>query len=437
MSFICSLLNLFKLSTLRANPVAAPSVEAEPGFAWLEDAIDIQEDAVNSDWTLPSRTRAQAAAIENYKETLEAYKSSRVPAYGSSRTKSNKARRDDDTLASVVSPVFEMQASDALGTCGTSIAHLIPHDAGCSIFYEEVAVGALGEELNDRGNPVAMTRTQKQSLIHGSRSGNVASRFVSDSTRGLRRSVRKRKSKTAVATRVVVQRKTRHTGLKHCALNKIQLLGHDAYDKHPYILLIPCLDEDSILGWTPGQNYDIIGLVGSCGRDNEVKMDHRQLFDKCRVASKENCKVAISSLRLFICGLAANLKRMEGSLQELVNLSNKHDRVPNNEMEELKVTWKHLQNQGQIKIPVFSEDKFIGVSIAERTLTQSIPDPYLVVVKAAVNWCNYHGQKVLPGCPYEYEDEEYDSCCASSAEGHEMHPPVEIRCWDGDVSDLE
>lgn len=159
-------------------------VQDEDRFAWMDDAIDKESVAV-AGFELPKRTLAQATAILNYDSTLKAYKTSGAPAYSSGRKGAKRRRLDaseEDSFASVVSPVFERQRRDALGTSGEQVAHIIPHDTGCAVFYEAPAIGALGA-------PSPMTRCQKQSLIHGSRPASVLSRAKEDTRRQIRRRI--------------------------------------------------------------------------------------------------------------------------------------------------------------------------------------------------------------------------------------------------------
>ena len=106
--------------------VSSESSEEEARFAWMEDAIDTvsiflsgSDDSVVC--TLPQRTPSQAEMIESYSTT--AFQRSNAPAYGysSNRVRKKKAKLNPNDeiargCASVVSPVFELQTKDALGT---------------------------------------------------------------------------------------------------------------------------------------------------------------------------------------------------------------------------------------------------------------------------------------------------------------------------------
>lgn len=232
-----------------------------------------------------------------------------------------------------------------------------------------------------------------------------------------------------------LQRKKTRTGLKHSALNKIQLMEHDPYDNQPYMLLLPALRMCDVLEWIPGTAYDIVCLVGpESVASVEASVDYRDRFHKCQaVQDARKVEFAIGTLRSFVAGMADSLLRME-DFDDLAALANCHDKIPDNEVKSLKATKERLQTGGTVILPVFSDTKFFNVNIAQRRITQSVPDPYLMCVKAAVNWCNMHDQRVLPGCVYEYEDE--DSC--SEDDSCEVYnPPSQVAGEPEDVSDLD
>lgn len=170
------------------------------------------------------------------------------------------------------------------------------------------------------------------------------------------------------------------------------------------MIIQPALTVDKILSWTPGTSYNVICMVAE-DTSNQARVDYRQRFSACHDAPEKYVSRAVETLGVFVKSLANSLKNMQ-DFEELVRLARKQHNLEDGELLPLRANRNRLLTEKTIICPVFSEAKLVNSKVAIITLTHSIPDPYLLCVKAAVNWSNANDQKILPGCVYEYEDEE-------------------------------
>ena len=242
----------------------------------MSDIVDTEEQSF-ADVVLPQRTRDRASEIEPYIPTIEALPQSVKPAYSSSRSGTKRRRIDpDDDTSSLASPTFQKQVFDALLTTGEEVAHILPHDAGCAVFWDDVAVGVLGP---DTGDP-STTLLRRQSMIHGSLTDGTLKRAAKGVVKAVRKSLRKRTRRNALPSASLSKAKL--TGLKHCALNKIQLMEHKPFDQFPYMILVPIWDVAGVLGWSPGESYSILCMVGNDDHPEGVVLpDYRYRFENC------------------------------------------------------------------------------------------------------------------------------------------------------------
>lgn len=70
------------------------------------------------------------------------------------------------------------------------------------------------------------------------------------------------------------------------------------------------------------------------------------------------------------------------NFDDLVSLAKRHDGIPDSELTDLRATRGRLGRAKPIKIPCYSDSKCRAVKIAKIELTESIPDPYLMCIKA-------------------------------------------------------
>jgi hypothetical protein len=92
----------------------------------------------------------------------------------------------------------------------------------------------------------------------------------------------------------------------------------------------------------------------------------------------------------------------------------------------LQTTARELQSNNVVKIPVI-KDTSTG-SVLKVKITEDIPDPTNLGIKAGVNWSFRCGQKLLPACAddesevdseeAELSDHEYEAACQLSS----FHP---------------
>jgi hypothetical protein len=218
-------------------------------------------------------------------------------------------------------------------------------------------------------------------------------------------------------------KKVPHTGLKHNALNKCQFSRQkELYGEDPYFIIVPIMDVGQVQAWTEkeheGLSYDALVLVGKCEDGSDCR-DEVARYTPC---SETEAEKAIELLAAYMKALSLSLQTSD--FTELLNLAPKKIKAEvRKKQAALEVTKEKMKQKGtpilRLRERSDGELKLVKVKF-RKTSKNSVPDPFLLAVKAVVNWSNRCDMKLLPGCG----DESLCDSCSESEEMPRLKPVV-------------
>lgn len=214
-------------------------------------------------------------------------------------------------------------------------------------------------------------------------------------------------------------------GLKQHRFNKMYLAQQAwYYERDPALIIIPILEIRDVLNWNGKDAYNVMAVTlgNSKGQDCCANV----LAFSPSTCNQGDIEKATNLLAVFYKGVACSVRNHEvGESFEPDELD-----VYSTPMTDVKRWWKmkteFLEGEGvTIRIPRLKEDldwNEVKVARAEASIENSLPDPFNVAVKAAINFSWIVGAKVMPTCP------EYNS--HSSMEDESINSSQEK--WDED-----
>lgn len=384
------------------------SIDLDSPFHFIDDDrfFEIVVESLESEKTLRDlgRHRSKALKHDAYSEAIlleknlsrnvkPAYLSSRVNPIKymkkawktfSSRFKSKTQFTFRDESGRVISDPssdsssqFPCQKRCILGQPRGDVAHFVPHSPACAMFYGEVVESALGADTR------APSHAARQAMIHG------------------------------VKGEKGIKKKVSHTGLKHNALNKCQFSRQkDFYDDDPYFMLVPIMDVGQVQDWTEKKDkelsYDALLLLGQA-KDGVDCRGQVQRSTPCSVTDAEK---AIELLAAYTKALSLSLQ--VSNFKALLNLAPKKIRKEvQKKVEELEETKEKMKDMAGMHILRLKQDHHRDLKLVKvrfkKTSENSVPDPFLLTIKAAVNWSNRCDMKLLPGCGNEESSSDSSS----------------------------
>jgi hypothetical protein len=279
-------------------------------------------------------------------------------------------------------------------------AHLVPASLDNSTLYFDVAAGALAlpqQRLHSHHRQWVTI----QKAIHGAIAAPTDTRNASPRRRAPRRRP--------------------YTGIKHSVTNLIRLAGQATYfDKNPCVLIVPVLTLDEVRRWN-GQSYTAIVMVGKFqppGRRSVIHLDsiceNINMMKEGPTATPEDVEVARVLLSHFVLGMAYSL--IHRSSTWVTELSFEQGR----RLDECIRVFVENASGGGVVVPRPRSAPGTGPPLRPRLVTfrgadeavhnninHLAPDPYLLSVKAAVNWSARHRQPLLAAAE-PVEEEEID-----------------------------
>jgi hypothetical protein len=203
--------------------------------------------------------------------------------------------------------------------------------------------------------------------------------------------------------------------MKNIALNKLRVPGPHAtaYDKNPSLLTLPCVTKEFVKNWIPGRAYDIMviasnpetyeALIGAKainrgGKDCQVGIADSMELDEATNLLEDMVKAHAE--------LAAGTRVHPSGAH--VNVVSPRDLVD----DDVYLSWNKLLKdkgfkRGRVSVP------FHAAGVQGRVLKvrlepskYSIPDPLLLLMKAAINWYYTVTNKMLLPA---YEKKSLDS----------------------------
>jgi hypothetical protein len=241
-------------------------------------------------------------------------------------------------------------------------AHLISHVDLCHRAYGFLAEAATGKKkVGERTN----TKEDRLKLLNGIK--------ASDGNR------------------------MKHTGLKHHMYNKMYLdRQQDYFDGgSPNIIIIPLLPLCDVLNWNGKDEYDVMAVT--CGDQYTAWECAEHLLVYAQSCGQEEVDRGRNLLETFVKAIASSVVHHD------VTESFTDPNPPNKELK-LWLQRTEMLKKGNLRIflprPIASvnlTDR--GVAKGSMSLRTSLPDPFLVAVKAAVNYSAHCGCKLMPSCP--------------------------------------
>lgn len=198
-------------------------------------------------------------------------------------------------------------------------------------------------------------------------------------------------------------RRSRGTGLKHHKLNKMYLERQkDYYDNQPVLVLIPIYGINDVLNWNGTDEYDVMAITYG-GSGSGPSCSKKVLEASPSTCTQDDIEIATELLRVFYKGIACSVRNHsvgESFTREQLDFHS----TP---MTDLKKWWKLKKealesDEASIQIPKVKNDlewDKVKVARARASRQNSLPDPFNMAVKAAINFSCIVGAKVMPACP--------------------------------------
>ncbi|CAJ1967964.1 unnamed protein product [Cylindrotheca closterium] len=345
---------------------------------------------------------AIAAAMNANNDTDQvADGSTRCSGYDEDRDSSAKKRRIH-SLQNLALDGCERQTAEK--------AHLLPHSSRCASYYGELLEALVGVEL--KGD--AKTRKRKlQILIHGV----------------LDKETSKRKAKT---------------GIKHCKMNMIRVLGQSVMDKNPNrVLFLPIMTLEDVLNFNDQTSFSVAILCATPSVYQAMLW-----LNEYELVTKTEMKLALKTLESFTLAVAKHRKNLQNNGQDDFNsletigtektyLDEARENIKNSMVQVATLKTKYEGTNEEDTFPKVMKIELSNQQPKGKVVATTC-DPWLLCLKSAVMYSSFLGKKLLPGC------RDHDSETTSDWSGFQdcwYIPPVpeevEAVATDcGDDSDL-
>mmetsp|Transcript_25633 Transcript_25633/g.70722 ORF Transcript_25633/g.70722 Transcript_25633/m.70722 type:complete len:421 (+) Transcript_25633:94-1356(+) len=295
--------------------------------------------------------------------------------------------RDPDWTSGTANQRGNSEKVDPVGNLGGQSAHLLSHAKVCHRAYPFLAQAAIGinvQDLNLDGN----LHTNRRKLLVGVQGGH------------------------------------HFTSLKGHKFNKMywKLQGEHFDSDDPSVLVVPLLPLEQIKNWTMHATHAVDYDVAVFTFGPRKKVVARETLQMAKgTCSPTEVTLARENLTYFVKGIAAHLiwENVFESLPEKYF-------VPSNPS---LLRWKSLVEQlkgnPEILIPIdLASIPRLRIAKARMSTGTSLPDPWLLLAKSAINYSASNGQKLMPACPLPEESDSEDDDCGipneSGGKGEEM-----------------
>ena len=285
--------------------------------------------------------------------------------------------RDPDWTSGTANQRGNSEKVDPVGNLGGQSAHLLSHAKVCHRGYPFLAEAAIGIRIEDLGLS-GRANTNRLKLLVGVKGGH------------------------------------HFTSLKGHKFNKMywKLQGEHFDSDDPSILVVPLLSMDQILSWTRSNDhaveYDV--AVFTFGERKDIVAAETLQYAKGTCSPSEIAR-ARENLSKFVKGIASHLvyKDVFESLPE------KYFVAQNASLLRWRSHVARFRQRPKILIPtalVAESNPNICIVKARMTTGTSLPDPWLLLAKSAINYTFSNKQNVMPAC------EPADSDDDSTIDGH-------------------
>eukprot|EP00523_Entomoneis_sp_CCMP467_P023321 CAMPEP_0168831960 /NCGR_PEP_ID=MMETSP0727-20121128/2309_1 /TAXON_ID=265536 /ORGANISM="Amphiprora sp., Strain CCMP467" /LENGTH=461 /DNA_ID=CAMNT_0008885225 /DNA_START=21 /DNA_END=1406 /DNA_ORIENTATION=- len=200
-----------------------------------------------------------------------------------------------------------------------------------------------------------------------------------------------------------------NTSLKGHKFNKMYFHQQETYydTEHPSVLVIPLLSFKEIMDWgMQGHqtSYDVLTITFGEKRKRAGQL-LTLVLDECRLDEIEQARALLET---FVRGVAGSLlnKDIEQNFKE-------SDYETNPSLKAWHQLVERVQNKSQPTIGIPGARQQPGsFHVAKSRLSRgnSLPDPWLVMIKAAINYSSFRKTKLMPACrPENIGDEEMNT----------------------------
>ena len=168
------------------------------------------------------------------------------------------------------------------------------------------------------------------------------------------------------------------------------------------MLTIPLLDLEDVLGWNGTDKYNVMAIT--FGED--APFCQGQVLSMADAISGSNGPVQAQVeqgrhlLEAFLKGLASS--DLQHPVEENFGPDEGRTHQPYQQWRRLLAELRNPKSPQSIHVPEPKKDvdwSNIKIAIGRAGLTSSLPDPFCMAVKAAINYSSYHGMALLPSGP--------------------------------------
>jgi hypothetical protein len=247
-------------------------------------------------------------------------------------------------------------------------AHLLPDSPQCHKAYGFLAQAATGKRV---GTPL-----DRLKLLNG---------------------VKKRGS----------ARRSPGCGLKHHKYNKMYLERQkDFFDGNsPRLILVPVYGLEDLLNWNGTDEYDVMAITVG---DRLGMVCSKKILEAAPLTcDRDDVETATELLKCFCKAIACSVRNDPvGESFEPAQLdANSAPMTPLKKWAKLK---NQLEGKGaSVGLPnILSDVDWANVKVAKARASRdtSLPDPFMMAIKAAVNFSAILGTKLMPACPEPCSD---------------------------------
>jgi hypothetical protein len=278
--------------------------------------------------------------------------------------------RDPDWTSGTANQQGNEFRMDPVGNLNAESAHLLSHAKVCHRAYSFLAEAAIGIDVGSLGLSGNLS-TNRRKLLVGVKGG------------------------------------FHFTSLKSHRFNKMYWKAQRNYfdTESPSVLVVPLLPMDQILDWATDEqhavSYDV--AVFTFGKMKRF-VACETLRNAKGICSLAEVARARENLATFVKGVAKHLltKNVFESLPE------KYFVAQNQSLLKWRETVRQLMANPQIIIPTARDGADPNVRIAKARMTTgtSLPDPWLLLAKSAINYTASNGQKIMPACTPDDSDSD-------------------------------
>lgn len=198
--------------------------------------------------------------------------------------------------------------------------------------------------------------------------------------------------------------KLHHTGVKHHKYNKLYLFMQGTYydSNPPSMLIIPLLPMEDILGWNGTDEYNVMAIT--FGEDAPFCQMNTLTRAENLTGNAAQVRAFVEQgrqvLEAFVKGLASS--NLQHRVEENFEAGEGLTCQPYQQWLRLLAEIRDTRNPKSIDLPqerVGVDWNRVHVATGRASLSNCLPDPYLLAVKAAINYSSFRNQALLPSCP--------------------------------------